>query len=176
MKRFAMSVIGLLTLLALTPALAADHPQVLPGWNPEPFSDFTLPAGTYCPFALKLDILRNDAIGAITKTYPDGSTQEKVLMGPQLIRVSNVETGKSTVTFLDGIQIIDYATDGSIELTNLGKNMVGFLAGDDFPAGFYFIDGYHLVDYAPGFASRHMASAIGVETNYCETLKGRKHD
>lgn len=177
MKRSIALALGLLALLPVTSALAHDHPQELPGWEPAPFSSFTLAAGTFCPFTIQVDILRNDAIGAITKSFPDGTPEQQVLMGPQLIRLINVETGRSTETFLDGIQIFDYEGDGSFTLTNIGKNMVAFLDGDNFPAGFYFVDGYNVVQYTPtgtGY-SREMLSAIGVQTSYCQTLSGHKH-
>jgi hypothetical protein len=177
MKRSTVLAIGLLAIVPFTPALAADHPQQLPGWQPAPFSDFTLPAGSYCPFALQINILENDAIVATTKSFPDGTAEQQVYMGPQLIRLSNAETGKSTVTYIDGILVYDYATDGSFKLTALGKNMAAFRIGvDGYAPGFYFIDGYHLIQYPANFANaRQMLSAIGVETNYCQTLSGHRH-
>jgi hypothetical protein len=172
MKRSAILTLGLLTTLVVGKTALADDPQKLPGWTPIPFSDFTLPG--VCPFTIVVKILENDAIGATTKTFPDGSPQEQIFMGPQRLRLSNADTGKSVVTFLDGIEIFDYGSDGSLLLTDIGKNIVTFFPGDPFGAGFYFVDGYHQVYYAPNGAAREMRSAIGVEKNYCQILAGPK--
>jgi hypothetical protein len=172
MTRSIALTLALVALLPVT-ARAADHPQQLPGWAPAPFPDVTLPAGSYCSFALKIEYLQNDAIVATTKLFGDGTPEQQVYMGPQLIRFTNVDSGKSTLTYLDGILVYDYANDGSFTLTALGKNGAGFRPSDGYPAGLYFVDGYHVIQYPANGGARQMLSAIGVETNYCQKLSGR---
>jgi hypothetical protein len=176
MKSATVVVIGLLTTLRFTSARAGDHPPTLPGWQPAPFSGFTLPAGTFCPFALKAEVLRNDAIVATTKSFADGTPEQQVYMGPQLYRFSNIDTGASVLTLLDGILIYDFASDGSFTITAIGKNGLGFRPIDGFPAGLYLVDGYHVVRYGANGGPRQMLSAIGIETSYCQTLGHHQHD
>lgn len=86
------------------------------------------------------------------------------------MRFTNVDTGASIEVDLNGVGTIRYGADGAQTLYLLGPAAVGFRPTDPYPAGFYVLDGFHVVYTAPERAFREMQVDAGTERNICEDL------
>jgi hypothetical protein len=167
-KLMALVLMGSLGML-LTPTTAlADKPGP---WAPSPASDFTLAAGTRCPFTLGGEVVSDKERIRTLETNPDGSPRVQEVVGQLKTRFTNLETGASVVRNLTGTGIIEFLPDGSEVLTLQGGHFAVGLGPTDEggPAFLIFTGSGFSVLFAPD-GSRHVTYGNGTVENICETL------
>jgi hypothetical protein len=163
---------------ALTGALAAGLGLLGPSypipqhldWQPYRTAPFTAPAGQTCAFTLHGEAVADAEEIATLRTFPDGTPRVQVIRGDLRVRYTNVDTGAALERDLDGVGVIENGADGSVTYRFFGPAAVGFRPTDRYPAGFYALDGYHVVYTAPERAYREMRVDLGTEHDICADL------
>jgi hypothetical protein len=156
--------------LSAGPLVADASPRHDVEWTPYRTAPFTSPAGMNCTFALRGEPVRDREEIATFATFADGSPRVQQIRGDLRVRYTNLATGRSRVVDLDGIGTIQYFADGGTRLYLDGPAAVGFAPSDPYPAGFYRLDGFHVVYTAPDRAVRRMVVDAGTEHDLCADL------
>lgn len=170
------SVLVALTLAAaavFTPATAQAgtfHPEP---WRPWHQIDWTAPAGRYCDFALRLEVVSQDIRSRVLERHPDGSVKREEYAGPLISDFVNDVTGERLRTDASGSGVAEFRPDGSyVRYAMFGPVGMGFREGDeDLARGYYMFDGFHVVAFAPD-GTRSLPVDLGPEENVCEALGG----
>ena len=122
----------------------------LGGWVPAPTAPFDRAAGVLCDFAIHGEPVVDEVRVKTIATYPDGSPKEQLATGALTIRVTNTETGASTVADASGSALFVFGTDGSSTWYVVGPIVAGFRDnGGNLPRGFYKIDGVYTLAFSP---------------------------
>lgn len=166
MRRIALiaAVVTAFGLAAGSPAAASSSG----GWEPAPSSPATAPAGSRCDFAVHLDQVVDDVQKRVLATYPDGSVQREEYKGPLIVRVTNVDTGKSVDVNASGHAFVDYHPDGSYTWSWTGPVLMGFGDASNHAKGLYLLTGEYIVDFVDGY--RLVRYAEGAERDLCAEL------
>jgi hypothetical protein len=149
-------------------ATGADSSSVV--WQPLRSEPITVAAGLACTFPLHLEPVVDEEEIATFATFPDGTPRVQAVRGGLRTRFTNLDTGVSVERDLDGIGVISYEADGSNTWYFSGPAAVGFRPTDGYPAGFYVLDGFHVVHTAPERTNREMRVDAGSEENICDAL------
>lgn len=174
-KFWASALIVFLALMGVVvtaPAAQARPTSNLDGpvWVPYRTPPFTTPAGLACSFTLRGEPVLDEELIATWSSFPDGSPRLQTIKGDLRVRYTNVESGASLEVDLNGVGTIRYGADGSQTFFLAGPAAVGFRPTDPYPAGFYVLDGFHVVYTASGRAFREMRVDAGTERNICDDL------
>jgi hypothetical protein len=156
----------LLTLLALaTPAAAEPLPSP---WQPDPTTPFALPAGPYCTFELKVDILKDEGEVRVDARYPDDKVRINEYQGVLVAKFSG--NGKSAVRDLSGRGWREFYPDGvtTKSFTGLGPFGARIQTSDKYPQGYYVFDGFTVITFDRD-GTRHVP-IHGPQENICQTL------
>ncbi len=152
--------------LAATPAAAAGPEP----WEPWIQPEFTLPAGKYCEFPIRLEVISQDIERRTTSRYPDGTIHREEYRGPLTSYWYNEDTGDRHFSDASGELYMEYYPDGSPKrATTVGPVGVGFREQDDYPKGYYTLDGFHMVGYDTD-GTRSMMVDNGDEIDVCAAL------
>lgn len=146
------AVLAAVALVAAAPAPASGASgDIAPGaWEPAPQAAFELPAGARCDFAVRSEPIVDEVRKLTVSTYPDGSPERELYQGALIGRLTNLETGASTITDASGSARIEYGTDGSMTWYVTGPVLVGFRAdAGSLPKGLYIIDGEYVLRFSP---------------------------
>jgi hypothetical protein len=155
MRRFI--TIAVAVAAALAAALAAGAAPAgasttarPPGWEPVVIPPLDAPAGVLCDFPVHYDAIVNHARTKVVQTYPDGSPRRQLGTGALFLRVSNADTGRSTVVDTSDSTVTDFGTDGSRVVHTVGPVIALVRAGtSNLPRGIYAINGVTRVDLSP---------------------------
>jgi hypothetical protein len=159
------AVVALLLGTGASPAAASPEP-----WKPYRSEPWTAPAGKYCTFPLRLEIVADQEQVRVDARYPDGSVRVEEYKGLLIVEFVNVDTGERIRRDVSGHAWVTYRPDGSWEsFSGVGPFGHGFRAGDDFPQGYYVLNGVHTITYDVD-GTRRMPVAVGTEENVCEPL------
>jgi hypothetical protein len=173
------AVVALVTTALLTPvsANAASDERPWPRfgghgveWEPYRTSGFTASAGQLCDFPLRSEPVLDEEMVATLSTFPDGAPRVQAFKGALHVRLTNLESGASTVEDLSGKALVHYFADGSYTMYLYGPVGVGFQPGDAYATGFYVLDGFHVVHTGPGRTDRRIVADAGTEHDVCEEL------
>jgi hypothetical protein len=141
-------------------------------WEPFHSEGWTAPAGKYCDFAIKTEIVLDDERTRVVERYPDGAEKRREYIGPLVVDFSNVDTGKTQRYNLSAQGFLDLRSDGTWErFSGHGPFGFGFRAIDHYPRGYYVLTGDHAVDLAPD-GTRTLAVDAGDEENVCAAIAG----
>jgi hypothetical protein len=153
--------------LASAPGVAAAASP----WMPFRASDFDLPAGSRCPFALSGRVVEDQERIRTLATFDDGSPRRERVKGTLIVRYINDDTGASVVRDLTGDALIDFGPDGSSTFTlRNGHLAVGLGAGDPGGPAFLVLSGHGFqVNFAPD-GRRTVVPGRGDIENICQTL------
>jgi hypothetical protein len=111
---------------------------------------FDAAAGVLCDFPVHYDAIVNRARTKVVQTYPDGSPRRALGTGALFLRVSNADTGESTVVDTSDSAVTDFATDGSRVLHTVGPVIALVRAGtSNLSRGIYAINGVTRVELSP---------------------------
>jgi hypothetical protein len=140
------------------------------GWIPIPIPPLDAPAGLLCDFAVHYDVIVNEARLKVLQTYADGTPKRDISLGAVFLRVSNAETGSSTVVDTSDTAVTEHGTDGSRDILAVGPVVVLVRAGtSNLARGFYAIDGVTRVAISPtGFKNVTLVHAS--IHNVCDDL------
>ena len=153
--------------LSVVPAVASAASP----WMPFRAADFSLPAGSRCPFALSGHVLEDQERIRTLATFPDGSPSRQRVKGPLGVRYTNDDSGASVVRDLTGDAFIDTRNDRSFTFTlKHGHLAVGLGAGDPGGPAFLVLTGRGFtVDFAAD-GRRTVTPGRGSVENICQTL------
>ena len=157
-------------LLVIAPASTVRAESAPVVWQPLRSEPITVQAGLACTFPLHLEPVIDEEEIATIATFPDGTPRLQAVKGDLRTRFTNLDTGASVERDLDGLGVISYETDGSNTWYFFGPAAVGFRPTDDYPAGFYALDGFHVIHTEPERANREMRVDAGTEENICNAL------
>lgn len=144
----AVSVIAVLAGVAV-PADASSGGSGQ-GWVPVTIPPFDAAAGVLCDFAVHYDVIVNHARTKVVATYPDGSPKRQLGTGALFLRLSNAETGASTVVDTSDSAVTHFRTDGSKVTTTVGPVIALVREGtSNLPRGIYSIKGIARVENSP---------------------------
>ena len=163
-----------LTLTAVSPAQAEPAPRQAAsdhGWSPYRTPPFELAAGLRCPFALSGTPVRDRERIRTLATFSDGTPRIQEIVGPLVVRYTNVDSGRSVRRNLTGRALVTYGANGSFVVTlEQGHFAVGLSATDPGGPGFFILTGrgFRLAVAADG--SRFLSLGAGRVENLCTTL------
>jgi hypothetical protein len=128
------------------PATAASHG----GWTPVSIPPFDAAAGVLCAFPVHYEAIVNQARTKVVATYPDGSPKRELGTGALFLRLSNTDSGASTVVDTSDSVVIDYRTDGSRVMHTIGPVIALVREGtSNLARGIYAINGVARVEVSP---------------------------
>jgi hypothetical protein len=128
------------------PAMAASHG----GWTPVSIPPFDAAAGVLCAFPVHYDAIVNQARTKVVATYPDGSPKRELGTGALFLRLSNTDSGASTVVDTSDSVVIDYRPDGSRVMYTVGPVIALVREGtSNLARGIYAINGIARVEISP---------------------------
>jgi hypothetical protein len=155
--------------LSAVPAAAGSNAYGASGWEPSPSAPADVPAGV-CAFPVHLDFPVDVVKGRVLSTYPDGSVQREAFNGPLLTKVTNVDSGVSTVVNASGSAIVDFQPDGSQLWNVAGPVLFGFRSGfaNNHAPGLFVLAGNYTVLIAA--TGRTVRQAKGTEKDVCAML------
>ncbi|WP_405107807.1 hypothetical protein OG559_25005 [Micromonospora sp. NBC_01405] len=156
------------------PAVAAgtERSRQPEPWRPWTQEEWTAPAGRYCAFPLRVQVVSQDVRVRVVDRYPDGAVRREEFAGPLVVDFVDVTTGRMTRRDAGGSGAADYRPDGGwLRYTIVGPAGFGFRAGDRYPQGYYLLDGLHVITFDAA-GTRRMAVAVGKQDNVCQTLAG----
>ncbi len=139
-------------------------------WTPYRTAPFTSAAGQNCSFALRGEPVRDEEEIATFARFADGSPRVQQIRGDLDVRYTNLDNGRSEIVTLDGVGTVQYFRSGATRIFFDGPAAVGFAPTDPYPAGFYRLTGFHVVDTAPERAVRRMSVDAGGEHDICRDL------
>ncbi|MGH3383142.1 MAG: hypothetical protein ACRDO1_01050 [Nocardioidaceae bacterium] len=157
--------------LSLTPAAWAESRGP---WSDVASSDFSVPAGARCPFALSSTVLSDDEQIRTLSTFEDGTPRTQKVVGQLIVRLTNEDTGASVERNLTGNGIFTWRADGTLqELALQGGHFAAGLQPTDpeGPAFLVFTGAGHAVSFAPD-GTRTVTRGSGPVENICTTLAG----
>lgn len=141
-------------------------------WQPAPQGSLTLPAERYCgDFDLRADPIRDAVEQRVVESYDSGAPRVVAYRGALLVELTNLTTGATAQVSLSGHSTATLREDGTMETyeTN-GPVGMGWPAGTaGLDAGFYLLNGRHVVGFAPD-GSRTMLVDQGTEADLCERV------
>lgn len=159
-----------LPLCAAGPASAAPSPGAAPGgWEPVHASSFTAAAGALCPFPLRSDVLVDRERTRTTERWADGSPRTQEVVGPLVVRLTDLASGRSVRRVLSARAVYRYAPGGGFDLELDGPAAVGFHPGDSLPPGYWVLTGRHVVRFAAD-GTRTLLVDAGSEQDVCAAL------
>lgn len=145
------------------------------GWKPAPQGDLTLPAARYCgTFDLKLSAVTQDVRGKVLSRWDNGTPKDTFYSGPLTTRAENLTTGKAKNYDLGGEALeTDYPTGNLQTYRMFGPVGIGMPAGASkgLPAGYYAVDGYHVVRFNADNTERTLTRSYGTETDICAAVR-----
>jgi hypothetical protein len=139
------------------------------GWTRFYAEDFTRAAGELCPFALTSKVLLDREYVRTTSEFPNGDPRREEYVGPLVVRVTNVDTGRSVQRDLSARGVVTYDRDGSYSFALQGPAAVGFYPGDSLTPGYYVLRARHTVRFELN-GTRHLIADHGRKENLCATL------
>lgn len=182
------AVVGTLTLvgtLAGTAAASADENASAPGpieryvdlddadpepWEPYREDDFSLPAGEYCPFAVRGHIAEDEELVRVASRYDDRAVRVLEYKGQLIIEFTNVDSGETVRRNLSGRAWLELRPDGSVDVfAGVGPFGGAFSTADNYPAGQYVLRGIHVITWDDA-GRRSMPVDRGSEEDLCDTL------
>jgi hypothetical protein len=170
MRLRGATIVAALTAVVLAAGAAPAAATGFEPWKPYRSEPWTAPAGKYCTFPLQLDIVADQEEVRVTARYPDGSVRAEEYRGELIVGFTNVETGERIQRDVSGRGAATYYQDGNTaSFGGVGPFGIGFRAEDDYPQGYYVLNGVHNITYDKD-GTKHMAIAVGPEENVCETL------
>jgi hypothetical protein len=155
----------LLVTLSAIPALADS------GWVPVPSGTNTIPAGGACPFAVKMETLKNEVLSKTVSTNPDGSPRLILYKGDLVERITNLDNGRSVVRDSGAFGTQDIAPDGSMVWAFYGPIVWGLSADGCVAAGLYAMTGTHVVAMSADGSSSRLLVDEGEKEDLCKTLR-----
>jgi hypothetical protein len=173
MRRLVRSVIFMVvatTAILTGPTLAAaDAPEP---WQPYPEGALSLPAERYCgDFDLLSTPIQQNVKSRVLERYSSGAPKVMEFTGLLRVEVTNLSSGQSVQANLSGHATVTFREDGSIEVYEMqGPIGMGWPQDDVYSRGFYLMNGYHVVEFAPN-GHRTMLVDHGTETNFCDLLR-----
>ncbi|MFI5911663.1 hypothetical protein [Dactylosporangium sp. NPDC051541] len=150
MRRTVTIAAAAAAVLATTATPAAATPA---GWTPVPIPPFDAPAGVLCDVPVHYDAIVNRAMTKVVQAYPDGSPKRELATGALFLRLTNPDTGRSTVVDTSDTAVTDHDTDGSRTIHTVGP-VIALVRADtsNLPRGIYAINGLTRVEVsATGF-------------------------
>lgn len=167
MKKVLILVLTLVGTLAVAASPASAATASSGGWVPAPTPPFDIPAGEVCDFPIHGEPVVDKVVSKVLATYPDGSTKVQLAKGPLILRITNVDNGKSHNENGSGTGLFRFATDGSFTVDVVGPLLIGFRAGlSNVPRGFYELDGVYRIAFGTdGF--RTLTLIHGTMRNVC---------
>jgi hypothetical protein len=159
---------GLMTAVlgVANPAAAASNG----GWVRFPTPSFDQAAGVECDFPIHAQPIIDQVYGKTTKTFPDGTPEQQIFVGPLVVRVTNTDNGHSYDADASGSAIVDYGTDGSQFWRVIGPVLLGSKAGTgNLPRGLWVVDGVYTIAFT---ADGHKTVTLihGTEDNVCDHI------
>jgi hypothetical protein len=128
----------------------ASEARVHEPWVPLPSSPFDLAAGDYCAFPVHGDPIVDEVRVKTVVRYPDGSPKRQLATGALMFRITNTESGASTVADAGGSAVFDLFPDGSQTWHVIGPVLARFKDGvANIPRGVWTIDGVYDVHFSP---------------------------
>jgi hypothetical protein len=147
----------------------ALHQPHAGGWTRFHAEQFTHAAGELCPFALSSKVLFDREYVRTTCELPNGDPRREEYVGPLVVRVISVDSGRSVQRGLSARGVVTNDRDGSYTVALLSPARVGFYPGDILLLGCSVLRGRHTVRFEPDGSWRLVADH-GREANLCATL------
>ena len=165
----ALVAISLVAGPATAQAAPAGSEQPEP-WQPVTQPAFTVPAGAYCSFSFHYEPDKQHLESRVLSRYPDGGVRSEEFRGLLIGTTTNLDTGASIQRNASGRLIEEFNPDGSLATyTSHGPVGFGFRAQDNYPQGYYLLNGWHRITFDSA-GIRTMTVDQGPEENICETL------
>jgi hypothetical protein len=153
----------LLVTLTVAPAFADN------GWVPVPADPGTIPAGGICPFAVKLEPLKNEVLSNTVSTYPDGSPRDVLYKGDLVERITNLDTGRAVERDSGAFGIQHINEDGSQIWSFFGPIVWGLTNQGHITQGLYSMTGTHVIKQSA--TSALLLVDDGPKEDLCSTLR-----
>lgn len=165
----AVSAVAAAALLFPTSAVAGDGAG--PPWTPYSASDWSVPAGERCDFALSSEVLRDKERVRTTEWFPDGSPRVQEFTGQLVVRLTNEESGESVVRNLTGRADVEYFADGAWSMVLVGGHFAAGIPEGGAPGkGFYVVTGRGAELHIDADGRRTLTADQASMENICETL------
>jgi hypothetical protein len=163
-----LAIAAAAALLATPTAPASVHPEP---WQPFRSPGFTAPAGKYCPFEFTVATTKDEEQSRVDARYADGTVHILEIKGALITVFTNTATNTAITRDLSGRGWEEFYPDGKTlkSITVIGPFSIGFRSTDDFPQGYYRLDGLHTITIDPD-GTRHMPIAAGPFENLCLPL------
>ncbi len=167
MKKVLILVLTLVATLVVAASPASAATTSNGGWVPAPTPPFDIPAGEVCDFPIHGEPVVDKVMSKVLATYPDGSTKVELAKGPLILRITNVDNGRTHLENGSGTGLFRFATDGTFTVDVVGPLLIGFRAGlSNVPRGFYELNGVYRIAFGTdGF--RTLTLAHGTIRNVC---------
>ncbi|MEW2374503.1 hypothetical protein AB0883_00150 [Micromonospora sp. NPDC047812] len=121
-------------------------------WVPAPQEAFEMPAGARCDFAVRVRPVVDEVRKLVLETYPDGAPKRELYTGALVNRVTNLETGATSLADASGTSLVTYDTDGSMTWYVVGPVLLGFRENaGSLPRGLWLVDGVFRVEFTPTY-------------------------
>ena len=118
-------------------------------WVPWPSAPFDLAAGAYCAFAVHGEPTVDKVRVKTIEEYPDGSPKRQLATGALMFRMTNTETGASTIADAGGSAVFDLFPDGSQTWHVVGPVLAAFKDGaSNIPRGVWTINGIYDINFS----------------------------
>ena len=119
-------------------------------WMPFPAPPFDLAAGAYCAFPVHAEATVNKVRTKVLEEYPDGSPKVQIGTGALKFRMTNTDTGASTIADAGGSAVFHFFPDGSKTWDVIGPVLGAFKDGvANIPRGVWTINGIYHIDFSP---------------------------
>lgn len=183
MRRSLIAMLAAGSMLTLSPAAAGtvsagDAPVTASppttqadGWEPAPSEPWDVEAGVRCDFAIHGEPVVDEVRKLVLQTHPDGTPKRELYTGDLVVRITNVESGKSVDADAGGDAVMEYRSDGSMSRWYVhGPVLVGFGAdAGNLPRGMWIVDGAFTIDFTPEGA-KNITMAHGSQQNMCDAI------
>jgi hypothetical protein len=142
-------VIALAAVAALLGTAAPASAKAGSPWVPWPSAPFDLAAGAYCAFAVHGEPTVDKVRVKTIAEYPDGSPKRQLATGALMFRMTNTETGASTIADAGGSAVFDLFPDGSRTWHVIGPVLAAFKDGaSNIPRGVWTINGVYEINFS----------------------------
>jgi len=134
-----------IVLAALVALLGAAPPaQAGTGWVPFPSPPFDLAAGVVCGFGVHGEPTVDEVRVKTIEEYPDGSPKRQLAVGALKIRLTNTDTGASTIADAGGSAVFEFFLDGTRKWHVIGPVLAAFREGGaNIPRGLWTLNGVY---------------------------------
>jgi hypothetical protein len=170
MRRRIMLVVAVLVAAVgfAVPANAAASPGN--DWFRVPNPPFDVAAGVECAFGVHAVSIVDQVYGKTLQSYPDGTPEQQIFVGPLVVRVTNTDNGRFYDANVSGSAIVHYGSDGSQTWDVVGPVLLNVRAGrSNLAQGIWVVNGvYQLVFPASGQNAVHLVR--GTELNVCDKI------